>query len=344
MGNQPSFTNTDDDLEAGQTLEPMMPELRCLFTRKIFILASQLLLTIVFAAIVVSNHPIVTFLTTTALGFACYIVIVITPFIMLCQLCYYRNYRRVKYVIFGIFTVFLSFGIGLTCAYTSRKLIMEVSLLTTMVTMSFTLFTLWAAKRGYEFNFLGPFLLGAIMVLLIFAVIQKYFPLDGISILLYGCLPATIFDQMERFGSHVINGLATNSIANSPNNSNDTFVMNYSMTNFRNPISEFCIMIKADEKTSTPKPSQVLTRKEGKSRKPQTETKGKGLVIKELVEKLVPKNKRKQEQDLSCYHCGRLGHTRSDCQSYIEDLKKGKAGQSSKELRTSTKCKQTDGT
>ncbi|MFS7899126.1 hypothetical protein Hanom_Chr00s045346g01776451 [Helianthus anomalus] len=46
---------------------------------------------------------------------------------------------------------------------------------------------------GYDFNFLGPFLFGALMVLLVFALIQIFFPLGKLSVMIYGCLAALIF-------------------------------------------------------------------------------------------------------------------------------------------------------
>ena len=84
-----TFPKTDD-IESGSTepLYPAMtesPELRWSFIRKIYsIVAIQLILTVIVGAFVVSYHPIVTFLTTTRGGFACYILIIITPFISMC--------------------------------------------------------------------------------------------------------------------------------------------------------------------------------------------------------------------------------------------------------------------
>lgn len=62
------------------------------------------------------------------------------------------------------------------------KVILESVILTSVVVVSLTLYTFWAARRGHDFNFLGPFLFGAIMVLMVFALIQVidtsaiYFP------------------------------------------------------------------------------------------------------------------------------------------------------------------------
>lgn len=52
------------------------------------------------------------------------------------------------------------------------KVILEAFVLTGVLVVSLTLYTFWAAKRGHDFNFLGPFLFGAVIVLMLFAVIQ----------------------------------------------------------------------------------------------------------------------------------------------------------------------------
>ncbi|GKA59317.1 LIFEGUARD 2-like protein [Tanacetum coccineum] len=142
------------DVESGlnEPLYPVMaesPELRWSFIRKIYsIVAVQLLLTAAVGAVVVSYRPIVTFLTTTNGGFACYILIIVAPFITLCPLSYYYQRHPVNYLLLGIFTISLAFAVGLTCAFTSGKIILEAVILTAVVVASLTLFTFWAAKRG----------------------------------------------------------------------------------------------------------------------------------------------------------------------------------------------------
>ncbi|XP_062144632.1 protein LIFEGUARD 4 [Alnus glutinosa] len=186
------------DVEAGaRPLYPMMlesPELRWSFIRKIYsILTVQLLATIVVAATVVSVRPIATFFVSTGAGLALYIVLIIMPFIVLCPLYYYHQKHPVNYFLLGIFTISLAFVVGLTCAFTSGKVILESVILTTVVVVSLTLYTFWAARRGHDFNFLGPFLFGAVMVLMVFAIIQILFPLGRISVMIYGCLASLIF-------------------------------------------------------------------------------------------------------------------------------------------------------
>ncbi|KAI3749423.1 hypothetical protein L2E82_20035 [Cichorium intybus] len=197
MWNQQPFGKTDVESGTSGALYPTMlesPELRWSFIRKVYsIVAIQLLLTVAVGAVVVSYRPIATFMTTTGGGLACYIILIITPFITLCPLYYYHQRHPINYVLLAIFTVSLAFAIGLTCAFTSGKVILEAAILTTVVVVSLTLFTFWAARRGYDFNFLGPFLFGAIMVLLVFSLIQILFPLGRISSMIYGCIASIIF-------------------------------------------------------------------------------------------------------------------------------------------------------
>ncbi|KAK2401708.1 Protein LIFEGUARD 4 [Trifolium repens] len=186
------------DLESGaRPLYPMMlesPELRWSFIRKVYvIIAIQLLATIAVGAVVVSVRPISIFFATTGAGLALYIVLIFVPFITLCPLYYYYQKHPVNYLLLAVFTLSLSFVIGLSCAFTSEKVILEAVILTAVVVIALTLYTFWAASRGYDFNFLGPFLFGAILVLMVFGLIQVFFPLGKLSTMIYGCLAAIIF-------------------------------------------------------------------------------------------------------------------------------------------------------
>ncbi|XP_076914188.1 protein LIFEGUARD 2-like [Bidens hawaiensis] len=189
------------DVEAGPTPAPLYPtmtespELRWSFVRKVYsIVAVQLLPTVAVGAVVVTfRHPIVTFFTTTNGGLACYIVILLTPFVTLIPLFCCHQRHPINYVLLGIFTISLSFAVGLSCAFSRGKVILEATILTAVVVVSLTLFTFWAAKKGYDFNFLGPFLFGALMMLIVFGFIQILFPMGKFSVMIYGCLAALIF-------------------------------------------------------------------------------------------------------------------------------------------------------
>ncbi|XP_078442744.1 protein LIFEGUARD 2-like [Wolffia australiana] len=188
------------DLEQGEAstlLYPTMlenPELRWSFIRKVYsILSIQLFLTVVIAAVVVSVREISYFLVSSGLGLAVYILIIITPFVVICLLRLYYQRHPLNIFLLAIFTIAISAAVGLTCAFTSGKVILEAAILTLVVVVSLTLYTFWAAKRGQDFSFLGPFLFGALLVLLVFGFIQVFFPLGKISTMIYGALAAIIF-------------------------------------------------------------------------------------------------------------------------------------------------------
>ncbi|KAK7336785.1 hypothetical protein VNO77_17333 [Canavalia gladiata] len=195
-----------DDVERGgggegeggtRPLYPAMlenPQLRWSFIRKVYsIITFQLLLTIAVASVVVFVHPIAHFFVGSTAGLVLFILLLIVPFITLCPLYYYHQKHPLNYFLLFIFTVTLAFAIGLTCAFTSGKVILESVILTTVVVLSLTLYTFWAARRGHDFSFLGPFLFGALLVLMVFALIQILFPLGKLSRMIYGCLASIIF-------------------------------------------------------------------------------------------------------------------------------------------------------
>ncbi|KAK9160864.1 hypothetical protein Syun_007205 [Stephania yunnanensis] len=187
------------DLEKGnpQGLYPSMtesPDLRWGFIRKIYaILSIQMLLTVAVAAVVVFVHPIAPFFVSSPAGLAVYIVLCFTPLIVLCPLYYYHQKHPVNLILLAVFTVAMSFVVGLSCAFTKGKVVLEAAILTAVVVVSLTLYTFWAAKRGHDFNFLGPILFCSLLVLFVFGLIQLFFPLGKISVMIYGALGALIF-------------------------------------------------------------------------------------------------------------------------------------------------------
>ena len=52
------------------------------------------------------------------------------------------------------------------------KVILQAGILTIVVVLSLTAYTFWAARRGKDFSFLGPFLFASLMILLVFGFIQ----------------------------------------------------------------------------------------------------------------------------------------------------------------------------
>ncbi|GLJ12025.1 hypothetical protein SUGI_0182350 [Cryptomeria japonica] len=187
-----------DPESGGRALYPDQPvyetPLRWAFIRKIYtILSLQLLLTIAVAAVIVFNHPVAQFFVSTPAGLALYIFLMIFGLILLCPLFYFSQTHPVNLILLALFTLCISFSVGLTCAFTSGKVILESAILTAVVVVSLTAYTFWAASRGHDFSFLGPFLFAGLMVLLVFIFIQVIFPLGKLSMMIYGALASILF-------------------------------------------------------------------------------------------------------------------------------------------------------
>lgn len=199
MWTRPPYGKPGSDVESGAAplLYPMMlepPELRWAFIRKIYsIIAIQMLLSVAVSAVVVTVHPISHFFVSSGTGLGIYILCIFLPFIVMIPMYYYHQSYPVNLLLLGLFTVSISFVVGLTCAFTRGKVVMEAALLTLVVVLSLTLYTFWAVRRGQDFNFLGPFLFAAIMILMVFGLIQVFIPMGKVSTMVYGALGAIIF-------------------------------------------------------------------------------------------------------------------------------------------------------
>ncbi|KAM0937112.1 hypothetical protein DsansV1_C26g0195721 [Dioscorea sansibarensis] len=70
---------------------------------------------------------------------------------------------------------------------------LEAAILTGTVFVALTLFTFWAARGGYDFTFLFPFLFASIHILLVYLILQIYFPLDRVVYTVYSLLATLLF-------------------------------------------------------------------------------------------------------------------------------------------------------
>ncbi|KAJ4827527.1 hypothetical protein Tsubulata_028043 [Turnera subulata] len=187
-----------NDIEAGGACPFLVvnepPEIRWAFIRKVYtILSMQLLLTVFVAAFVVFNPSIYEFMRKTTAGFVIYLVsfiLTLTVFGVLSEL---HKRHPINFVLLAFFTVGIAFFVGLTCARFKGRIVLEAAFLTAVVAVSLTLYTFWAAKRGHDFGFLGPFLFAALMVLICFSIIQLLFPMGKSTMMVFGVVAALIF-------------------------------------------------------------------------------------------------------------------------------------------------------
>ncbi|KAI3495376.1 hypothetical protein L1887_37709 [Cichorium endivia] len=185
----------DHDIEAGKHYPSQMedPQLRWGFIRKVYaILTIQMLLTALIASIVVLTPRINQFFRTQT-GLIVYIIIAIITIIILLVMQLFMNRHPVNIIMLGLFTVAFSIMVGVSCVFSKGRIILEASLLTSVMVISLTLFTFWAAKRGYDFNFLWPFLFCTLILVLIFTIIQIFFPMGSLVRMIISFVVALLY-------------------------------------------------------------------------------------------------------------------------------------------------------
>jgi len=111
----------------------------------------------------------------------------------LIPLYHYQHKHPHNFVFLGLFTLCLSFSIGVACANTQGKIVLEALVLTAGVVASLTAYAFWASKKGKEFGYLGPVLSSALTILVLTSFLQIFFPLGPVSVALFGGLGALVF-------------------------------------------------------------------------------------------------------------------------------------------------------
>ncbi|GAB4843498.1 BI1-like protein [Ancistrocladus abbreviatus] len=187
-------TDPKGDIEEG-TLYPGLSygdsQLRWGFIRKVYgILSAQIVLTTLVSLVTVLYTPINETLRGNS-GLLLFFAFM--PFVLLWPLYVYQQKHPHNLIFLGLFTACLSLTVGVTCANTEGRIVLEALILTSAVVASLTGYTFWAAKKGKDFSFLGPILFSSLIILILTGFIQAFFPLGSTSVAIYGGIGAMIF-------------------------------------------------------------------------------------------------------------------------------------------------------
>ncbi|WVZ60872.1 hypothetical protein U9M48_010834 [Paspalum notatum var. saurae] len=171
------------------------PQLRWGFIRKVYVIVTlQLLLTVFVAAVVNHVTAIGVFFRSRTMGaLAALVAIIIAPIIVMIPMIFLRKRHPINLVLLALFTVCMSFVVGLSCLSAKGVIIMEAAVITLVVVVGLTGYTFWAAKKGYDFEFLGPFLVVACLILMLYGIARIIFPMGRTGTMVYGCIAALIF-------------------------------------------------------------------------------------------------------------------------------------------------------
>nr|CAB3497876.1 unnamed protein product [Digitaria exilis] len=171
------------------------PQIRWAFIRKVYVIVLlQLLLTVAVAAAV--NHVAAIgafFRSRTLASLGAWIAVVLAPFVVMIPMICLRKRHPINLVLLTLFTICMSFSVGLSCLTAKGVIVVEAAAMTLVVVVGLTAYTFWAAKRGHDFEFLGPFLVAASLILIVFLLMRMLFPMGKTGTLVYGCIAALIF-------------------------------------------------------------------------------------------------------------------------------------------------------
>lgn len=115
------------------------------------------------------------------------------PFTVLWPLHVYQQKHPLNLLFLGLFTASISLTVGVSCANTDGRIVLEALILTSAVVVGLTGYTFWAAKKGKDFSFLGPILFTSLVVLLLTSLIQMFFPFGSTSTAIFSAFGAIVF-------------------------------------------------------------------------------------------------------------------------------------------------------
>ncbi|KAL6646967.1 hypothetical protein ACP70R_014404 [Stipagrostis hirtigluma subsp. patula] len=185
------------DLEAGVVCPYMIenPQLRWAFIRKVYVLVALQMLTTTAVAATIYLVPAIRqfFAARTPAALAAFVVIIVAPIIVMLPMVCLRDKHPINLVLLALFTICMSLAVGLSCLSTKGIIIIEAASLTFVVVFGLTVYTFWAAKRGHDFSFLGPFLFAACLILMLYGLVQMLLPMGKVATTIYGCISALVF-------------------------------------------------------------------------------------------------------------------------------------------------------
>ncbi|MCD9642574.1 BI1-like protein [Datura stramonium] len=188
------------DVEEGSTTSSLLlypgigngeNELRWGFIRKVYyILAAQILLTTVVSAVTVLYTPINHLLRGNTILL---ILLIFLPLILLWPLYIYQQKHPLNFVFLGLFTISLSICVGVGCANTEGRIVLEALILTSALVLALTGYTFWASRRGQDLSFLGPILFASLSVIVLTGFMQLFFPFGSTTTAIYCAISAIVF-------------------------------------------------------------------------------------------------------------------------------------------------------
>ncbi|KAI7842402.1 hypothetical protein COHA_004041 [Chlorella ohadii] len=165
--------------------------LRWGFVKKVYgIIAAQLLLTTLVATVVVVNSDVRHFMLA---HWGVQIALLVVSMLGLIPLYIWRHSHPHNLLLLGVWTCLFSVTVGMAVSFYQPVIILEALLITTAVVLGLTAYAFHATKRGVDFSFMGPMLWGCLLAMIVWSVIQLFFPPGPIGSTIFALLGAFLF-------------------------------------------------------------------------------------------------------------------------------------------------------
>lgn len=170
--------------------------------RKVYgIIALQLVMTAIVAAVVATNVSVQHFLFANW-GF--HLGLMLLSILGLIPLYIYRQKHPLNLVLLGCWTPVFSVTVGMACAYYQPAIVLEALVITAAVVIGLTLYAFHATKRGVDFSFMGPMLSGCLMALIVWSFVQMFWPPGPVGSTIFALLGAMLFSAYLVFDTQLL--------------------------------------------------------------------------------------------------------------------------------------------
>ncbi|KAJ1275968.1 hypothetical protein BS78_05G177600 [Paspalum vaginatum] len=183
------------------------PRLRWRFVRKVYaILALQFALTAAVAGAACLVRAVPRFFTSgrPAVVLPVYFAILLSPLVAMIPMLKFREKHPWNLVLLAVFTLCCSLSIAVAASTTLGTVVLLATILTATAVLVLTAFTFWAVKKGYDFTFTFPFLFTCLHVLLVYSIIQIFFPLGRVGLTIFGLLGTVVFSGFIVYDTNML--------------------------------------------------------------------------------------------------------------------------------------------
>ncbi|KAJ3209619.1 Transmembrane BAX inhibitor motif-containing protein 4 [Entophlyctis luteolus] len=190
-------------LSSGGFEKPLLVQcdlaIRLNFVRKVYsILAAQFALTTIVSTLFMYNQNIKHFVQSNSFVF---LLSAVGGLATLIALMIYRRQEPINRYLLALFTAFESYSVGVVCTLYESETVLQAVILTFVVFIGLTLFTL---QSKMKFDGMAPFLFSSLWVLIFASLLEIIFPFSRTVDLIIAMASAVIFSGYIVFDTYML--------------------------------------------------------------------------------------------------------------------------------------------